>query len=244
MIYIDSRKGSGELLPLFPKGMATLTRLQFADFFFFGRGLDEVPLSIGFERKTITDLIDSLLTGRLSGHQLPGLFNSYDIVYLITEGLWRPNPENGILERNSRGRWATIRFGTRTFMAREIYNYLNTLAILSGVHNWFTATPKETTFLIRALLHWWNDKPISGHTSHLKPHLPFCTLRINKRPIVQRMVMELPGLGIEKARLATKKFKTVLDMILATEEDWRDIEGIGDVLSKRIVKSLQEGEGK
>ncbi len=242
-ITIDNRAGSKELFPLFPKGMAKLGYLQFADLAFLGRGPDEKPVAIGIERKKILDLINSMTSGRLSGYQIPGLINSYDFVYLMVEGLWRPNPENGILERNTgKGRWVTISLGQRTFMAREIYNYIHTLALFRGILLWFTHTPKETVLLTRALFHWWNDKPFSAHGAHLKLYDPFCNLSVGKRSIVQRMAMEIPGIGAERARMASKRFQTVVEMVLASKEEWEVVEGIGKVLSEKIVKYLQERE--
>lgn len=241
MIYIDPRVGSKELLPLFPKNMACLSRLQFADAAFLGRGPDDVPVYIGIERKRILDLLDSMCTGRLSGYQIPGLLSSYTTVYLVIEGIWRPNPKSGLLEKIAgRGEWKPIKLGQRTFMAREIYNYLNTMALFQGVYIWFTSNGRQTAILIQSLYHWWNDKPFSAHSSHEKVHTPAVKLRVRKRNIVEKIASELPGIGYEKSRLVGEKFSTVLEMVLANEKDWKSIPGIGKTLSQRIVKLLQE----
>ena len=77
MITVDNRTGSIELLPLFPKNTAKPGYLAFADFAFTGRGYaNGLPLLIGVERKTTTDLLSSMTTGRLSGYQIPRSLNS------------------------------------------------------------------------------------------------------------------------------------------------------------------------
>ena len=139
MITVDSRTGSIELLPLFPKNTAKPGYLAFADFAFTGRGYaNGLPLLIGVERKTTTDLLSSMTTGRLSGYQIPGLLNSYNAVYLIIEGIFRPNPNSKILEHYRKGKWVSIKLGNREFMSRELYNYINTLTTICGITIWRT----------------------------------------------------------------------------------------------------------
>lgn len=241
MITIDNRQGSKDLHPLFPKGMAELGHLQYGDLAFLGRGPGDTPLAIGVERKRIRDLVDSLASGRLSGHQLPGLCNCYDIVYLVIEGLWRPHPETGLLETYSHGEWLPLTLGSRGFMAREIYNFINSLTIFAGVLSWVTANPRETMTLTTSLWHWWNDKGFYSHVSYRKAHRPFVNIGVmQQKSLVFKMAMEIPGVGPERAVDVAKRFPTVMDMVLAGTEEWRSIPGFGEVLGERIPKLLQE----
>jgi ERCC4-type nuclease len=97
VITIDRRTGSGELLPLFPKGVAELGCLEYGDFAWIGKGPEGLPLAIGVERKQIHDLVNSMASGRLQAHQLPGMINTYKISYLVIEGIWRPCPTTDII---------------------------------------------------------------------------------------------------------------------------------------------------
>jgi len=239
MIYLDDRIGSKELFPLFPKRAVTLTHLNYADLAFLGRGPDNLPISIGIERKRILDLITSMTSGRLSGHQLPGLSAAYDVTYLVVEGLWRPNPRNGILECPRSGGWVPIRLGSRTFMATEVLGFLNTLRICAGVYVWRTAIPRETVQFVNSLHHWWVDKALDEHESHTLPHAPYASLKTKKRPIVQRVAAVFEDIGLKKSKEVSERFSTVLEMVMASEEDWRGVEGIGKTLAKRITKLLQ-----
>ena len=241
MIYLDDRVGSKELFSLFPKRSVTLTHLNYADIAFLGRGPDDLPISIGIERKRLNDLVTSMTSGRLSGHQLPGLSAAYDIVYLIVEGIWRPNPRNGILEKPVAKGWAPLRLGSRTFMATEILGFLNTLRICAGVYIWRTAMPRETVQYVNSLHHWWVDKAMDEHRSHTLPHAPYASLSTKRPSIVQRIAAELPGVGFGKSKSVSKRFNTILEMVMASEKDWREVEGIGKTLAKRITKLLQKG---
>ena len=114
MIQIDERTGSAELQSLFPPGVPTIVgRLEFGDFAFLGNGPEDEPVSIGVERKGIRDLLNSMVTGRLVGHQLIGLVNNYHYVYIVVEGLWRFNPTDGMMEEHSNGGWVPIQLGSR-----------------------------------------------------------------------------------------------------------------------------------
>ena len=75
MIWVDSRIGSKDLAaPLTRLGLpAELTTLPFGDIAFEGQGDDRGPLTVGIEFKVLTDLVQSLRSGRLVGHQVPGL---------------------------------------------------------------------------------------------------------------------------------------------------------------------------
>lgn len=154
MITIDSREGSRELLPFFPPNLAVLGRLQYADFAFLGKGPSDIPITIGIERKAFMDLINSMTTGRFSGHQLPGLLSHYQVVYLLIEGIWRFNPKSGLLERRKGKSWTPLELGSRRFMAREVWGFLNTLIIRTNVHIIQTGTRRETAQVVAALHHW------------------------------------------------------------------------------------------
>jgi ERCC4-type nuclease len=89
---------------MFPYGMSKIERMQFGDFSWLGNGPDGAPWSIGVERKTIGDMIQSITSDRFSGHQLPGLLNTYNAVYVLVEGLYRPDQRTGVLETFKRGK--------------------------------------------------------------------------------------------------------------------------------------------
>lgn len=247
MILIDSRKGSGELFPLFPSGLSEISDLEYGDLMFLGRGKNDNVIGIGIERKAILDLVNSIQSGRLSGHQLPGLLQTYEVVYIIVEGLWRPNPKTGILEKYTGGGWRSVELGRRRFMAKEVVNYLNTLAIKIGdmtggrISIWRTSGIQETVHLILSLFNWWNNKAYDEHRSHLKDYDPG-DVNFIKPGIVYRIAKTLESIGPDKATSIEKVFSTPVEMVMADEKTWMKIPGIGKKLAKNIVKALQEGK--
>lgn len=240
MIYVDDRVGSKDLLPLFPKNSAKLTHLEYADVAFQGRGVDDLPISIGIERKRMNDMLTSMTTGRLSGHQIPGLIACYDIVYLVVEGLWRANPTDGIMEAPGRNGWRAVQLGTRQFMAKEVWSYLNTLQIMAGIYVWKTGSARATAQWITNLYHWFTNKPIDAHKSHTAQHVQYAALSTKQPPLVQRVAAQLPGVGFSKSKAIAARFGSLIEMIMARDTDWQSIDGIGKKLTNRILEELHK----
>lgn len=242
MIKIDSRIGSKDLYPLFPVGLVELCRLEYGDIAFLGNGENKGEFySIGIERKTLPDFISSFNSGRLTGHQLPGLLTTYNVIYLVIEGIWRINPESGYIEMARRGsRWDLLTTDCKIWDGKTIMGVINTLMVKCGVHLWKTSTNKETVKFIQFLYHWWTSKLLSEHESHLKPYLPVVDLKMTKPSLVYRIARELPGIGDLKAKQVMKKFKTVTALVNAEVGDWLTIEGIGKTLAIRIIETLNK----
>lgn len=248
-LLVDSRLGSADLYPLLPTTIPrTLATLQFGDFSFIGQGPDGLPQSIGIERKRIGDLLNSIDSGRLSGYQLIGLLNTYTHVYLLVEGLWRPSPQDGVLETYRQGRWLPLSHGRRRYMAREVVNYCQTLATICSVKLWLTSTPQESAHWLSCLYQWW-QKDWTKHRAHLQFHehgpqltdsctgIPIATL--TRPPVVARVARELAdGVGMDKARALAAKFCSVMSLVMASEKDLREVKGVGKVLAERIMEGI------
>lgn len=236
MILIDDRTGSKELYSLLPPGTADICRLNFGDCAWVGRG-DNKPVMVGVELKGVNDVLNCITTGRFSGHQLPGLLKDYDVIYLIVEGATRPGKE-GTLERLGRGGWQPVVLGTRVWMHRELDNWLTTMESVAGIRLRRTESERETAACILNLYRWWNDKEWNEHRSHLafdrstRPTLLHPSLAI-------RVAKELPGVGYQKAGAVARFFHgSVREMVNAPEDRWKEVDGIGKVLSQRIVEEI------
>lgn len=106
VIYIDTSVGSRELAPIFQRQHGrkiSLQKLPSADFAFtcghtiknpFCKG--DYGCRIGFERKTLSDLVGSLLKARLDGQQVPFMLRGYTMSYVTVEGRWRSGPNDSI----------------------------------------------------------------------------------------------------------------------------------------------------
>lgn len=239
MILIDRRTGSKELAAVIAAPF-TVTTLEYGDASFTGNGpTPGLPVFIGIERKTIMDLLSSITSGRLSGHQLIGLLNSYNYTYLLVEGMWRPSP-TGILQRWS-GKWRDVSLGQRRFMYREVANYLNSLTILCGVHVWRTETLSQSGHWITALYGWW-QKEWEGHRAHIQhsaaPPPPSAYLR--KPSITHRVAKEFEGVGWDKGKALASHFKSVHSLVNATEAKLRLVPGIGKKLARTITEEVHK----
>ena len=262
MIYVDTRAGSNELVPLLKgKGLpVTATRLDYGDVSFLGTGPDGVPVSVGVEVKSIHDVLKCVCDGRFAGHQLPGLIQSYEQAWLLICGLYRANYKTGILEyHRKRGEWRACSVGTRRFMASDLMAWLLTIETKGGIRVVRTLDWGEAVTWLKALYAWWTSNGgWDNHKSHLAFHdgtrhgAPYKHDRAQRmvasladralltRPTLVRMVAaQLPSIGWNKSKAIADRYRTVEELCAATPEELVELDGIGDTLAKGIYNSLR-----
>jgi ERCC4-type nuclease len=231
VILVDPRAGSVDYIPLLRGLGATVeaVTLDFGDVAFYGSGR-----SIGIELKRLNDMLNCIVTGRFSGHQLPGLAAQYQEAWLIVEGYWRPGPLDGVLETRRGREWVPVKLGARTWMYRDFDNYLTTVEVKGGVRVKRTAGPDETARAVYGLYAWWQD--FDGHHSHLALNRASRdTGLFVKQTFVRRVAAELPGVGFERSGMCAGAFSTVRKMMQASDKEWTRLPGIGAKLAKGIV---------
>lgn len=220
---------------------AELTHLEAADFAFSGNGdpTDCASPFIGFERKTITDLVDSMRSGRFAGYQHVKMSQLYDISYLIVEGYWRRHRDSGYLEVRN-GVWKTVRGSVKY---AEVDCFLCALQHQGGVHVWRTADEEETAAAICNRYLWW-AKPWESHSAMKMIYAPEGTRRSGHKPTMRReatlaekVAAQLPGVDAKAVQVAAH-FKSVAAMVNATEKEWIQVEGIGKVGAKKITEAM------
>ena len=240
MIYVDDRIGSRELVGRLQP--ACLKRLEYGDFAFKGKGPQGRSLRVGIERKTVTDLIQSMCTGRLSGHQLPGLLDTYDVVYLLVEGRWRSNPRTGYLEIRKRT-WERVVYG-RPFTGNEIYNYLNTLEMVCGFHLFRSESITQSARWTQATYNWWTKKGFDEHRSHISIKRPYIGSALSKPSTLKLVASCLPGIGLDRAEAVSKHFGSIFEMAMADKKEWAEVEGIGKVTAEKVVSAIHRENRK
>jgi ERCC4-type nuclease len=242
MLSLDDRAGSGELERYFtPYGIkVNKCRLEYGDLAWEGNGPNG-DCMIVVERKRITDLIQSMESKRLSGHQLPGMAEMYDYCYLIVEGMWRPG-KDGELEICN-GTWS--RGHGRPLQYRALDSYLMTLELKAGVIYRRTVTPQETVAMIVGAYRWWREKKWDEHESHRAVYAPAnggrgrrMTFRPRKISTAERICMQLPGID-SKAKDVAAHFGSVERMMAASVKEWTGAPGVGKVGAKRIWEALR-----
>lgn len=226
MLLVDERTGSKELLkPLLLKGVpAELTHLEYGDFAIpMARGEQGKELTVGVELKVTQDLISSVNTGRFSGRQLKGLVTTYDRVWLLTEGDWKHTDEGLMTYRTFGNVFSPVRPPT---MVRDLYARLLTLIVRGGLNYWHTRDREETILFLAALYHFWTDKDLDEHKSHLGAYNrdQDRALFVPTSQFVET-IRTLPGVDTQRARAAEKYFDGCLTCAInASPEEWAEVE--------------------
>jgi ERCC4-type nuclease len=239
MIMVDDRTGSKELADLIPNGIPKeVVRLEYGDMAWVGNG-PEGAVIVGVERKTISDLCNCIATGRLSGYQLLGLLENYWRIYILVEGIWRGDPRDGLLQVYKYGKWVELSLGNRRFTYGEVWKYLNTLSIMTGVVVWQTENPQATGAWLASTYGWW-QKEWGRHKGHTTFHetTPPGRACLMRPTLVHRVAKELTGVGWDKAKEVSRKFNTIRELASTTEEELKEVPGIGKILAKRMVKEI------
>jgi ERCC4-type nuclease len=240
MILVDRRVGSNDLLaPLKAAGFeAQLVELEYGDIAFEGKGPNGTTLNIGIELKVLGDLINSLRTGRLAGHQLPGLLKTYDYAWLLVEGQWEQNTKGQVLTQKRRmGIWTPMKGG---MSASELDKQLLTLELCGGLHVAHTSTRADTIRLVGNLYRWWTDRSLDGHTSHLALHTAPAVYAISP---FRAAVCSWPGIGVKTSKAVEQRFPSIRCAAAAPVEEWATIttgdRKLGKKTAERIVKFLR-----
>jgi len=242
MILVDDRTGSKHLVAPLEKLQlpATLARLQFGDVAFAGLGPGGDSVKCGIEIKSIREMVDDLTNPRFSGHQLPGLLNTYDYSWLLVEGAARANPYNGRLEVPRARNWVTVKLGSGYIPYSVLWAHLHTLSIKTGLPIIRTYLRTETYAQIKTLYRWW-EKGWEAHMSHDRTYKRPVRYVADMGPasLVRRMAAELPGIGQVRSAVVDAAFPSVFHMVSAPVEEWAAIEGIGKDTAKKVVAELE-----
>lgn len=220
-----------------------LTRLEYGDFAFEGRGPEDRPLSIGIELKRLQDLATSIRNGRLAGHQLPGLTGRdsvFDAAWLVIEDHWKTNAIGEIvLYHGKRVGWRPLK-GMMT--ASVLHKKVLTYELRGGLHVRYTNTRHDTLRFIHDLYRWWTDKSMDAHSSHVSVHRPYSYLAMSD---FRETVSRFPGIGIKTSLAVEQRFHGSLrEAVNATVSDWAEIETVdrsgkrrrlGSAVAARIV---------
>ena len=259
-LYIDSRGGSlkrSRSLPTYLSshvGLAdcspTLTNLEFGDVMFIGNG-PTGPMPVAIELKSIPDLVSSAFTGRLQAHQLPGMLDEYEggICYLVYYGQYKPSPRNELLvQRALKGgkfRWEPFMIRNRPVPYGWLTGFLMAVDDV-GFRRERLSTKVEMVYWLASLYRRYN-KPWNKHKSFRKFNqsaglvVP-ASLDLDERTIRKaRVANELySGMGFELGMRAAARFSSIRAMVNASVDDWSEIDRIGKVKAKQIVRNCTE----
>jgi ERCC4-type nuclease len=203
---------------------------------------------VGVERKKLSassaDLIASMHDRRLQGLQLRGMAKTYDYLYLVVEGIWRPSLHGAIEVSNGSGGWRPLFYRQRGVEYRQVDGFLDSLSLRANVHVIRSATTAETASILANRYQRW-QRPWHHHHSHDQIYSPHPSAQFtgrariyNRDPgLVEKVAAQLPLID-RKAWAVGERFRSVLEMVAAGERDWREIDGIGKKTARAVLAAL------
>ena len=254
MIQVDNRAGSAQLAPML-RAMGVpvdLAVLPFGDASVIGSGSDGVPVSVGVEVKQIYDVLACIESGRYAGHQLPGMLQNFDQVWLLVIGIIRPNPSTGVLEVQSQrgkstGYWRDAYHGRRRSMLyHDLTMWFMSMQIKGGVRLAIVDDYLMAAYWLRCLHAWW-DRGWDDHDSHLVLHdsmrheFAFDRALLTRPSLTRMLAAQLPSIGRDKSASVAARFKTPIAMVEASEADWQSIPGVGKTIAHKVYVALRGG---
>jgi ERCC4-type nuclease len=238
MILVDSRVGSREMLPFIQRFScpSQIAELQFGDACFEGNG----PLgkiSMGIERKALSDMLNCIDDSRYAAFQKPGMKAMYERSILVIEGVWKPDTSSGyLLECVAALSWRPYKYRMQMVRYSKLFRYLLTVQ-LTGVIVICTRNIEETSYIICEMYHYFQKK-WDDHTSMLetqKLNIP----ELRGRPsLMRRWAAELSGVGVKLSMAAEKSFDSAYKLANADEVDWVRVPGISVKLAREIYEEI------
>lgn len=213
--------------------------LLYGDACFQGNG-PTGNIMVGFERKTLHNMLNCIEDSQYSGHQRIGMNHMYARSYLIIEGYWRSDEHGFLMEGFNGGTsWARCRYRSSNVMFSKLYRYLISVS-LTGVNITYSQNIRQTAIQIAEHYHYF-QKPWHKHTSMLEIQKMSIPSLAGKPSLALRWANALDGLGSKLGDLAARHFKSGRRMANASEEEWMKIPGIGAKRAIDIVREIGGG---
>ncbi len=169
--------------------------------------------TVGIERKTVQDFLQSVLDQRLF-RQLEDLSASFAKPLLILEGDQK------------------MLFLARNIHPNTIHGVLSSITLDYGIPIIWTHSPKVTA----AQIYWMACREQGKEKRGLQARV--CKKRKNMAQQQQFLVAGLPNINSVLSKRLLKEFKTVKRVFSLGEEDIKKVDGIGDKKAKNISRLL------
>ena len=241
MLLVDYREGSAELLePLRRMGLpAENAGPPGIDADLSWEGYDAGKLvSVGVEFKKLEELIASLRTARLQGHQLLKMRDEqtgFTFNYLLVEGEWHEDTQGFMIKRVGRREFKRIPGQMKGSELRKRLDILH----LNGLIRMHTSTRQQTLNEIADLYRVYTDCDLRDHQSHIAIYRAPTLTPISE---FRKFFSSIDGLGLRKTIAIERHFSgSVRRAIGASKAEWMKIEGIGPELASH-VQCVLDGE--
>lgn len=239
MIIVDPRMGSAALLqPLVDRGLpAESATLEFGDVAFAGNGPEGTVL-IGIEYKHMGEAISCMTTGRFAGHQLLGMADYYEYWLLIDDTDRYRTGREGQLQLRAGSGWYDVTQGERAITALAWEHWLLSMQTVGGCRVQRVVDRGDAVDWIGYAYTWW-QKEWADHRS-VGAFNRSRAIRKGEKPTLSRLwANDLPGVGHERSAAIAESFPTALEMAVADEKRWMQVEGIGKVGARKICNAIR-----
>ena len=212
-IIVDHRERYSGIIKEFAKRKmdVEVKQLESADFILETKDMDGGIVTVGIEKKTQNDFINSIIDRRII-QQLMNLKEHFTKPLLVIEG-----------EENI--------YTLRNFHPNAIRGMLATIAIDFQVPIIYTKNFRDTASLIEV---------ISKRLDQPKRHVSFLPKRVlpTLREQQEYVIQSIPTVGPTLARALLKKFKSVQGIVNANKEDLQKVDKIGKKKASTIIETL------
>ncbi len=215
-IIVDHRENSNIIKELIKENITIEKKqLDIADFIIQTKNLDNKIQNVGIERKTIQDLLNSIIDKRLIS-QLMLLKENFDVPLLIIEG-----------DENI--------YKIRDFHPNSIRGIISTIAIDFQIPIIHTKNQRDTAKYL-ALIAKRLEKP--RRPLSLVPKKRLLTLKEQQLYLIE----SLPGIGPTISKSLLKKFKSIRNIVNAREKELQKVDKIGKIKAKNLKKLFESEE--
>jgi ERCC4-type nuclease len=122
---------------------------------------------------------------------------------------------------------------------RRVQAYLDQLSWYGGVRVYTTATARQTVAMVIGLHDMFQIPPGEHGSLHKLYSEPIPHINLMGRPsLTRRVAKELPHIGWTKSKAVEETFESVKMMVNASEEDWMEMDGVGEKIARDIVRSV------
>lgn len=184
---------------------------------------------LGVQRKTVEDLLSSIADGRL-GRELALLRDNVRFRVLLVEGIMSFDSEECLVVNG----WKT---GYTRYQLQQLFR---SCRYLYGVDKEDSYDIDDSVKVIEGLVTWL-EKPV--HVSLLNRPKPQGEwgLKPSRDELLTWFYQGLPGVGPRTAQKLAEVFPVPRQLVLASMAELQSIDGIGPVVSKRIVDFVEGG---
>jgi Fanconi anemia group M protein len=166
------------------------------------------------EFKTVEDFAQSIIDGRLLD-QLKNIKQSYDRPVIIVEG-------------------SQDLFKVRNIHPNAIRGMLATIAVSYGIPIIYTKDAKDTAAQLVAIAK--REQAVSKET--FQPHAEKRASTVQEQQ--EYIVSSLPNVGLNLAKELLEHFKSVKNIVNASEEELKKVEGVGEKKAKAIKDAVEK----